>query len=78
VDALIESGEEQRVFVERSSGAFEPREVQTGWRAGDRVEILQGLAEGERVVSAGTFLVDSESRLKPVAQASPQARALRE
>lgn len=64
LDALIDSGREQRVFVERSKGMFEPRQVQTGRRFGDRVEIVQGLAEGERVVTVGTFLVDSESRLK--------------
>src|SRR6202140_806040 len=68
-DAVLDSGREQRVFVERSSGVFEPRAVQTGWRSGDRVEIVHGLAEGERVVGAGTFLVDSESRLKSIAQA---------
>jgi Cu(I)/Ag(I) efflux system membrane fusion protein len=68
---VIDSGSEQRVFVERSSGVFEPRLVQTGWRSGDRVEIVQGLAEGERVVAEGTFLVDSESRLKSVTPAPP-------
>lgn len=69
-DALIDSGREQHVFVERSNGVFEPRAVQTGWRQGDRVQIVQGLTEGERVVSAGTFLVDSESRLRLNASAS--------
>jgi len=72
VDALIDSGREQRVFVERSTGVFEPRQVQTGLRFGDRVEIVHGLAEGERVVNEGTFLVDSESRLKSAAQAPTQ------
>jgi len=67
-DAVLDSGREQRVFVERSSGVFEPRLVRTGWRSADRVEIVQGLAEGERVVAAGTFLVDSESRLKSAAE----------
>jgi len=65
-DAVIDSGREQRVFVESSSGVFEPRPVQTGWRSADRVEITHGLAEGERVVADGTFLVDSESRLKSI------------
>jgi Cu(I)/Ag(I) efflux system membrane fusion protein len=69
-DAVIDSGREQRVFVESKDGVFEPRPVQTGWRSGDRVQIVRGLAEGERVVAAGTFLVDSESRLKSTAQAS--------
>jgi Cu(I)/Ag(I) efflux system membrane fusion protein len=73
VDALIDSGREQRVFVERAKGVFEPREVRVGWRSGDRVEIVHGLAEGERVVTAGTFLVDSESRLKSSVPESPKA-----
>jgi Cu(I)/Ag(I) efflux system membrane fusion protein len=71
VDAVIDSGREQRVFVERSNGVFEPRNVEVGWRVGDRVQIVKGLSEGERVVSAGTFLVDSESRLKSV-ESSPK------
>jgi Cu(I)/Ag(I) efflux system membrane fusion protein len=68
LDAVIDTGREQRVFVESSSGVFEPRQVQAGWRFSDRVEIVQGLKEGERVVAAGTFMVDSESRLKSGAQ----------
>ena len=64
LDAVIDTGREQRVFVESSTGVFEPRPVQAGWRFGDRVEIVHGLKEGERVVAAGTFMVDSESRLK--------------
>ena len=66
-DAIIDSGHKQRVFVERSAGVFEPRSVKVGWRSGDRVEIVQGLAEGDRVVVEGTFLVNSESRLKSTA-----------
>jgi membrane fusion protein, copper/silver efflux system len=64
VDAVIDSGSEQRVFVRQANGVFEPRKVQVGWRSGDRVEIVQGLSEGERVVASGTFIVDSESPLK--------------
>ena len=71
-DAVLDSGREQRVFVERGSGVFEPRPVQTGWRSGDRVEITHGLVEGERVVAAGTFLVDSESRLKSASETRPK------
>lgn len=64
VDALVDSGTHARVYVEQSAGVFEPREVETGWRSGEQVEILRGLRAGERVVVAATFLVDSESRLK--------------
>jgi len=67
VDALVDSGLRKTVFVERGEGTFEPRAVETGWRSGGRVEILSGLAPGDRIVVSGTFLVDSESQLKAAA-----------
>ncbi len=63
-DAVVDSGLSKRVFVEAAAGQFEARAVETGWRLDDRVQIVKGLLEGETVVSAGTFLVDSESRLR--------------
>jgi Cu(I)/Ag(I) efflux system membrane fusion protein len=59
--------------VERADGAFESRDVETGWRFGDRIEIVTGLAAGDRVVVSGTFLLDSESRMRhaPGAAAPP-------
>jgi membrane fusion protein, copper/silver efflux system len=63
-DALLDSGLAKRVFVETGEGVFVPREVETGSRFSGRVQIVSGLAEGDRVVTSGTFLVDSESRLK--------------
>lgn len=66
-DALIDSGLRRTVFVEKGDGIFEPRAVETGWRFGDRVEIVRGLEPGERIVTSGTFLVDSESQLKAAA-----------
>lgn len=62
-DAVVDTGVQQHVFVE-ANGMFEPRIVTTGGRMGERVEILSGLTEGERVVTAGVFLLDSESRLR--------------
>jgi len=73
VDAVLDSGLQERVFVEREEGVFEPRAVVTGWRSGGRVEIVRGLAAGERVVTSGTFLVDSESRLRATAARSTVA-----
>ena len=67
LDALVDSGSGARVYVEHAEGVFEPREVETGRRFGERVEIRQGVQPGERVVAAATFLVDSESRLKTAA-----------
>ncbi len=63
-DAVLDSGLKKTVFVERSAGYFEPREVQTGWKLGNQVEIVRGLEPGERIVVSGTFLVDSESRME--------------
>ncbi len=66
-DAVLDSGLRKTVFVERGNGIFEPRKVETGWRLGERVEIVKGLMPGERIVVSGNFLVDSESRLKAAA-----------
>lgn len=66
-DALVDAGQRRVVFVEQGEGLFEPRDVETGSRAGDRVEIVRGLSPGERIVTSGTFLVDSESRLRAAA-----------
>ena len=63
-DAVIDSGTKKRVFVALGGGQYELREVETGWQEGDRVEIRGGLKAGERVVTAGAFLLDSESRMK--------------
>ncbi|MGA7415801.1 MAG: efflux RND transporter periplasmic adaptor subunit [Bryobacteraceae bacterium] len=73
LDAVVDSGARSRVYVARGEGIFEPREVETGWRAGERVEIRRGVQPGEQVVAAATFLVDSESRLKNPASAPAPA-----
>jgi len=80
-DAVLDSGLSKRVFVQTSEGHFESRPVETGWQLGDRVQILKGLQSGDTIVSAGTFLVDSESRLQLAAKsgspmdAASQAKA---
>jgi Cu(I)/Ag(I) efflux system membrane fusion protein len=63
-DALVDTGEVQYVFVSKGAGRFEPRRVRAGWSGGGRVAVLDGLAEGERVVTSANFLLDSESRLR--------------
>jgi Cu(I)/Ag(I) efflux system membrane fusion protein len=63
-DAVLDSGMSKRVFIQREPGRFEPRKVETGWQLNDRIQIVKGLKEGDIVVSSGTFLVDSESRLQ--------------
>ncbi len=63
-EAIVDSGLRKTVFVDRGGGYFEPRAVETGWRLSDQVEISKGLMVGERIVISGTFLMDSESRMK--------------
>jgi RND family efflux transporter MFP subunit len=64
VSAVIDSGTRQIVLVQLAEGRFEPREVRTGNRGDNYVEVLDGVAEGERVVLAANFLIDAESNLK--------------
>lgn len=63
-DAVVDTGQSKHVFVQTSPNVFEPRPIKVGAQFADRVEILQGLAAGERVVTSGVFLIDSESRLR--------------
>jgi Cu(I)/Ag(I) efflux system membrane fusion protein len=62
-EAVVMTGERNLVFVVGADGALEPREVTLGARAADRIQVLSGLKEGERVVASANFLVDAESRL---------------
>jgi membrane fusion protein, copper/silver efflux system len=63
-EAVLDTGLRQTVFVDRGNGFFEPRQVTIGERRGDHIEILSGLKAGERIVTSGNFLIDSESQLK--------------
>lgn len=63
-DAVLESGERQIIFIHHGGGKLEWRSVKTGQRSGDWVEILDGLKEGEHIVTSANFLLDSESQLK--------------
>lgn len=65
--AVIDSGKRKTVYVVLAEGIFEPRSVITGWRFNDRVEIIEGLKLGEKIVVSGNFLIDSESRMKMAA-----------
>jgi RND family efflux transporter MFP subunit len=64
VDAVLDSGTRQVVFVDLGNGAFAPREVKVGERTQDYLAILSGLRAGERVVTRANFLIDSESNLR--------------
>jgi membrane fusion protein, copper/silver efflux system len=68
-EALVDTGDAVYVFVARPGDIYEPRRVRPGLRDRDVVQILDGLAEGDVVVTTGNFLIDSESRLRGTAPA---------
>ena len=63
LEAVVITGERNLVYVRDESGLLLPHEVVLGARAGDLVQILSGLVEGEMIVASANFLIDAESRL---------------
>lgn len=61
--AVIDTGDQVIVLVAQGEGRFAPRAVRTGLRQGDRIEILDGLSEGDSVVVSANFLIDADSRM---------------
>ena len=62
--AVIDNGTLQIVLVAKSDGRFEPRPVKLGRRGDGYVEVVDGLAAGEEIVTTATFLIDAESNLQ--------------
>ncbi len=62
-EAVIRTGKRTIVMLSAGDGRYHPAEVQIGRESGGRTEILAGLAEGEKVVASGQFLLDSEASL---------------
>lgn len=67
--AILRSGEKNTVFVALEAGKFEPRTIVLGPQAeNDMYQVISGLTEGERVVTSGQFMLDSESQLREAIQ----------
>ena len=62
--AVLDGGGRQSVLVDKGEGRFEPREIKLGHRGEGYVEVREGLAEDEPVVTSANFLIDAESNLK--------------
>ena len=62
--AIIDNGAQQIVLVAKGEGRFEPRPVKLGRRDDGYVEIVEGLRQGEEIVTTATFLIDAESNLQ--------------
>ena len=63
-EAIIRTGARSVVIVAEGEGRFRQQEVELGFESGGRSEIRQGLAEGDKVVVSGQFLIDSEASLR--------------
>lgn len=66
--AIVYTGPRRLVFVDRGAGKLQPKEVKVGVHAGGVYEVLEGLSEGEMVVTSGNFLIAAESRIRSAAQ----------
>jgi len=62
--AVIVAGDRRVVFVDLGSGVLEPRTIKIGVANEEKVEVLEGLEPGERVVASGNFLISAESRIQ--------------
>jgi Cu(I)/Ag(I) efflux system membrane fusion protein len=65
-EAVIRTGKRNVVIVSEGDGRFAPVEVEVGRESGDETEIAKGLSAGQRVVTSGQFMIDSEASLKGV------------
>ncbi len=65
-EAVIRTGKRTLVMLAQKGGRYRPAEVRIGQEANGQTEVLAGLAEGERVVASGQFLIDSEASLSDV------------
>ena len=63
--AVIDRGRERLVYVETMPGQFDGVAVELGRRCGAFYPVLKGLKSGQRVATAGAFLIDAETRLNP-------------
>ena len=64
LEGLIRTGREERVIISLGDGKFEARNVKSGIESGDYVEILEGVKEGDKIVTSGQFLIDSEASMR--------------
>jgi len=63
-EAVLFAGDTRVVFRDLGNGELQPVRIRTGHRSADFVEVLEGLQEGDRIVTSGTFLIAAESKLK--------------
>lgn len=68
--AVLDTGLRKIVYLSKENDMLESREVATGQKAEGYYEVVDGLSEGDMVVTSGNFLIDSESKLKSASQSA--------
>lgn len=63
-EALIVTGERESVVLDLGNGKYRPVDVVSGMQSRGEVEILSGLKQGDKIVTSGQFLIDSEANLQ--------------
>ena len=63
-EAIIEEGGTQVVYVQQGSGQYVPREIHTGVQGELYTQVIDGVTDGEQVVTFGSFFIDAEHKLK--------------
>ena len=63
-EAIIEEGDRHVVYVQQQAGQYVPQEIQTGIQGELYTQVLDGLKDGEQVVTFGSFFIDAEHKLK--------------
>jgi Cu(I)/Ag(I) efflux system membrane fusion protein len=62
-EAVLDTGLRQLVYLDKGQGIYQPAPVKLGRKSQDRVEVLEGLKEGDQVVTSANFLLDADSKL---------------
>jgi membrane fusion protein, copper/silver efflux system len=77
-NAVIRTGEHNIVYIEKEKGVYEPREVQISYEQDGYYAVVSGLNEGDKVVSSGGFLIDSETQIQAGFQSGHEQHNIKE
>src|SRR5439155_19022621 len=69
-EAIIEEGDKQIVYVQQQPGQYAPQEIHTGIQGELYTQVLDGVRDGDEVVTFGSFFIDAEHKLKGTEQGS--------
>ena len=70
-EAIIEEGDKHIVYVEQHPGQYVPQEIHTGIQGELYTQVLDGVKDGDQVVTFGSFFIDAEHKLKGTEQGAP-------